>query len=195
MTHQLPAATVARAVAGDEDARDALARSCQRAAFLFALQLTGSREDARDVSQEALLRVFRSLGSYDLARPLRPWLLRIVANLVRDRARRRRVRQAEVLTADAGAALAEPADPAADPEARATRRELQAAVWAAVQRLQPDHREVLVLRDYQDLAYDEIAATLGVPRGTVMSRLHRARLRLRDLVAPALSGGKGEDHG
>ena len=71
---------------------------------------------------------------------------------------------------------------------------LQGVVWAAVQRLRPEHREVLVLRDYQDLAYSEIAATLGIPRGTVMSRLHRARLRLCELVAHSVGGGEGGDH-
>jgi RNA polymerase sigma-70 factor, ECF subfamily len=76
----------------------------------------------------------------------------------------------------------EPRDQSPDPEALAARRQLQALVWQCLQELPPGHREVLVMRDYQDMPYAEIAAALKVPKGTVMSRLHRARRQLHDLV-------------
>jgi RNA polymerase sigma-70 factor (ECF subfamily) len=176
------AQTVLLAQRGEESALDELARSCRQQAYVFALQLTGQPDDALDVAQEAMLRFFRSLARFDAERPVRPWLLHIVRNLVRDRARRRRVRRTESLEPDVGVLRLEPSDPGPDPEALASRRQLQELAWRCLQELPSDQREVLVLRDYQGLAYAEIAAALEIPRGTVMSRLHRARRRLQELV-------------
>jgi RNA polymerase sigma-70 factor (ECF subfamily) len=165
---------------GEADALDELARSCRQQAYVFALQLIGHPDDALDVAQDAMVRFFRSLGRFDPSRPVRPWLLRIVRNLVRDRARRLRIRRTESLEpANDDALRFDPRDDAPDPEALATRREQQALVWKCLQELHPRYREVLVLRDYQDLSYADIATTLKIPRGTVMSRLHRARRLLQ----------------
>jgi len=172
-----------RAQQGDADAADELARSCQRHAFLFALHLLGNRDDAMDIAQEAMLRFFGSLRRFDCSRPVRPWLLRIVHNLVRDRARRQRARpRTEPLEKSADAPVIDPVDPGPDPETLTARREQQLLVWRALIDLSNDHREVVALRDYLDLKYDEIASILGVPRGTVMSRLHRARKALQQQV-------------
>ena len=148
-----------------------------------------------DVAKDAMVRFFLSLGRFDPSRPVRPWLLRIVRNLVRDRARRLRVRRTESLEpADEDALRFEPRDDAPDPEALASRRELQALVWKCLQELHPRYREVLVLRDYQDLSYADIATTLKIPRGTVMSRLHRARRLLQEEVRKHRSGtGEARD--
>ena len=81
------AQTVILAQRGEETALDELARSCRQQAYVFALQLTGNPDDALDVAQDAMLRFFRSLGQFDPSRPVRPWLLRIVRNLIRDRSR------------------------------------------------------------------------------------------------------------
>ena len=116
------------------------------------------------------------------SRPVRPWLLRIVRNLIRDRARRMRVRRTESLEPAEDALRFEPMDTTPDPEAQTARRELQTLLWSCLQELPPQYREVLVLRDYQDLAYAEIATALKIPRGTVMSRLHRARRLLQEEV-------------
>ena len=175
--------TVLLAQQGEPEALDELARSCRKQAYVFALQLIGNPDDALDVAQDAMIRFFRSLDRFDASRPVRPWLLRIVRNLIRDRARRLRVRRTESLEPARDDALRiEPTDPGPSPEATASKRQLQALVWASVQELSPRYREVLVLRDYQDLTYAEIAETLKIPRGTVMSRLHRARRLLREAV-------------
>jgi RNA polymerase sigma-70 factor (ECF subfamily) len=92
------------------------------------------------------------------------------------------VRRTESLEPADGVLRFEPRDPRPDPETLSARHELQALVWRCVQELPPRFREVLVLREYQDLAYAEIAQTLKIPRGTVMSRLHRARRLLREVV-------------
>lgn len=208
MTHPRPAAaailtvtsieegqTVVRAQRGDGDAREELACFCLRQAFLFALQLTGNREEARDVAQDAMVRFFGALARFDASRPVRPWLMRIVRNLVRDRRRRSRVRRTETLATTEGALLLEPADPGPDPEQDAARRQMQRLLWSALHQLSDQHREIVALRDYLDLSYDEIATALDIPRGTVMSRLHRARAQLRAAVQQELRQGeqRGEE--
>jgi RNA polymerase sigma-70 factor (ECF subfamily) len=186
-------ATVRAAQAGDAQAREALATSCRRIAFLFALQLTGHRDDAMDLAQDATLRFFASLSRFDAARAVRPWLLQIVRNLVRDRARRMRVRRTESLDRDREAVVFEAIDPSPSPEQNASKAELQRILWIAVCRLPQRYREVIALRDYLGLSYREIAEALRIPRGTVMSRLHRARTRLRDAARSRLEGEARND--
>ncbi len=176
------ARTVILAQQGNAAACEELAKICRRQAYLFALQLTGNPDDALDVAQDAMLRFFRSLGRFDASRPVRPWLLRIVRNLVRDRARRMRIRRTESLEPSGDVLRFEPRDTGPSPETLASRHQLQALVWRCLRELPTRYREVLVLRDYQDLAYNEIAVALKIPRGTVMSRLHRARRRLQEVV-------------
>ena len=193
---QVPAISDARLVvqarSGDLDAREALLVLCRRTAYLAALQLLGNREDAMDVAQDALIRLVGSLDRFDMTRPLKPWVVTIVRHLVIDLSRRRRVRRAdslETLLAEEGS---EPRDGSASPEQLAEQGELRLRVARAVSHLPPLHREVIVLRDYQDLSYEEIARILGVPRGTVMSRLHRARSLLRESLSDYHSGKGGK---
>lgn len=167
---------VARAGHGDAEAGNLLALRYRQAAYLLALQLTRHPDDALDIAQEALLRFFRTLARFDRRRPVRPWLMQIVRNLVRDRGRRRKVRREDAPAVDV---IGEPADLELDPEARTVQHELQERLWRLVGELPPPCGEILVLRDYQGLTYQEIAADLGIPLGTVMSRLHKARALLR----------------
>jgi RNA polymerase sigma-70 factor, ECF subfamily len=173
---------VVRARTGDAAAQTELAERHRQAMFFLALQLMGNRDDAMDVAQEALLRFFTTLHRFDCRRPVRPWLFQIVRNRVVDLYRRKRVRRHESLDATdpEGKALIELVDTAVDPERDAARSELRLRILQALSELSPIQREVLVLRDYQDLSYAEIAETLDIPIGTVMSRLHGARKRLRE---------------
>lgn len=171
---------VVRARRDDAAAAEVLARRCRRPAYLLALQLLRDPDDAMDVAQDALLRLFTGLHRVDPERPLRPWLFAIVRNRARDLLRRRRVRRHQPLAADDPEAGVELVDHAPGPRADAERAELRLRVWRALAALSDPHREVLVLRDYQDLSYDEIAGVLRVPLGTVMSRLHRARRALKE---------------
>lgn len=173
---------VSRARDGEQKAREGLAHRAGRAAYVFALQLTGSPESARDVAQDSILRFFQQLDRFDIEQPLEPWLFGIVRNQVRDSARRERVRRHESLDtwlAQGGQAMA---GPEADPASLAERHELQQRIWRAVSGLTDAHREILVLRDYHGLSYREIGAVLSIPTGTVMSRLHAARTRLREIL-------------
>jgi RNA polymerase sigma-70 factor (ECF subfamily) len=173
---------VNRARSGDAAAQAELAERHRQALFFLALQLMGNREDAMDVTQEALLRFFTTLNRFDCRRPVRPWLFQIVRNRVVDLYRRKRVRRHESLDATDpdGRSLIELVDTTVDPERDAARSELRVRILQALSELSPIQREVLVLRDYQDLSYAEIAETLDIPIGTVMSRLHGARKRLRE---------------
>ena len=171
-----------RALTGDPSAQEDLVRRYRVVAYNTALQLVGNREDALDIAHEAMVRFLRALGRIDGSRPLRPWVYQIVRNLVRDRCRRQALRQAESLETLLAEGAFEPTDAGLDPEAQAIRRDLQRRLSAALASLTEQQREIVVLRDYQDLSYQEIAQVLAIPRGTVMSRLHGARMRLREIL-------------
>jgi len=155
------------------------------AAHHLARWLTRTQVDAEDVLQEAALRAFRS---FDRLRPANPrsWLLRIVRNCCYD-ARERREHAAEasleeeMLPPDASSPVL--GLPAEDPEARLVRMADAEALQGALHRVAPEHREVFLLREVEGLSYKEIAEVAGVPIGTVMSRLSRARAQLRALLA------------
>lgn len=186
---------VIRAQSGHADAREELARSHRKSAYLLALHMMGNPDDALDVTQEAMLKFFSTLSRFDPSRPVKPWLLTIVRNQVRDLWRRRKVRYAESLDGDENGLTREIVDPRSNPEQDAQKRELRRRIWSALAALEPGKREILVLRDYQDLSYSEISQVLGVPLGTVMSRLHRARKELREVLTagddfPAESAGR-----
>ncbi len=170
---------VDQALAGRREARETLARRHRQAAYLLALQMLGNRDDAMDVAQEAMLRFFSSLGTFDRERRVQPWLFAIVRNQVRDLWRRRKRRPGEEL-GEAGEALTRHlVDPGANPEANLRRNELKHRVWRALAELTAAQREIIVLRDFHDLSYSDIAGVLDIPIGTVMSRLHGARRQLR----------------
>lgn len=188
----VPSALVTLARSGDRAAADELARRFVRPAYLLALQLLGNPEDARDASQNALMSFFSRLDRLEPGRPVRPWLLTIVRNASLDLMRRRTVRRSDSLDERREEFGAEVIDRHADPEADSRRSELRRDLWCALGRLKPKEREILVLRDYQDLTYAEIANVLSIPVGTVMSRLHRARRSLRSqLEADYGPGGFG----
>lgn len=186
---------VRRARGGDAAACEALAVAHRRDAYLLALQLMGNRDDALDVAQDALLRFFTTLHRFRADEPVRPWLYSIVRNRCRDLMRRGRVRRHEPIEAEPDRWRPELVDAGADPHRDAARAELRRRVWRALAALTPEHREILVLRDYQDLSYEEIAEVLGIPRGTVMSRLHRARRALAGVLRPETDSAAraGED--
>ena len=176
----LPDAELIRgASAGLAEAREELARRYRGPAYVLALQLLGNREDALDVAQEAMLRLFATLGRLTPGRAVRPWLLAIVRNQARDLWRRQRVRRTEPIDGTGEGLATELIARAPDPEEAAGREELRRRVWRALSRLSEDHREIVVLRDFHGLSYEEIAHVLDIKIGTVMSRLHAARRQLR----------------
>jgi RNA polymerase sigma-70 factor, ECF subfamily len=179
-------ATWARAATrGDKQAFGRLVDLHKRAVFGLCVRLLRDAEEARDAAQESFARAFGALGSYDAAQPFAPWLFRIARNHCLD-VLRRRLPEARRLDLDdaseEGAArdLADPDAPRGDDAIE--RRELAGALERAVASLPTNYREVVHLFHVEHLSYKEIAATLDVPIGTVMTWLHRARARLKDAL-------------
>jgi RNA polymerase sigma-70 factor (ECF subfamily) len=156
-----------------------VARSHGRFLYTVAYRLTGNHDDAQDLVQEVLLRVQRGLATY---RPgsLEGWLSRITTNAFLDDVRRRRRRPLDALPDDAERVL--PVDRAADEALAATT--LPDDVQAALVALPDEYRAAVVLCDVVGLSYQEIGETLGVPVGTVRSRIHRGRALLREALEP-----------
>jgi len=165
---------VERARRGDPGAFEALVVSYQSLAFRTAFVITGDASDAEEAAQDAFVKAHRALGRFRSGRPFRPWLLTIVANEARNRRRSRGRRTALALRA------ADPHAPGEDPETAALASERRERLLAAVERLRDDDREVLACRYFLELSEDETAAALGIARGTVKSRTHRALERLQE---------------
>ncbi len=170
---------IRRAKAGDTRAFGVLVERYMRRAYYGALGLVGSPEDAMDLSQEAFVRAFRARQTIDPERPFYAWLYQILRrlcfNFVRDRRTRRRGIEAaeDWLVGQASDRVV-----GLDPQRALERSEAQERVKEALESLSDRDREVLVLKEFEGLRYREIAELLGVPIGTVMSRLYSARRRL-----------------
>lgn len=149
-----------------------VARDHGRFLYNVAYRLAGNDVDAQDLVQEALIRVRKGLETFE-PRSLEGWLARIVTNVFLDEMRRRRRRPTESLPSDPDFVL--PATPGADEVTETLSDELQAALGD----LPEEFRVAVVLCDVADLSYEQISASLGVPVGTVRSRLHRGRRLLR----------------
>jgi RNA polymerase sigma-70 factor (ECF subfamily) len=167
------AALVRAAQRGSEEAVEELFTRHWGAAHRAALLVTGDRAAAEDIAQEAFLAALRALPRFDLRRPLRPWLHRIVVNRAIDWSRARAHRREVGADAAPEAASRDGGNP----------RALRDDVAAALLTLAPEHRAVIVLRYVLDFTPGEIAAALDLPRGTVNSRLRRGLDALGDLVS------------
>ena len=172
---------VARARSGDHDAFIALVERYQRLVLALSRQMLGPDEDARDLAQETFLRAYRHLSGFRGQASFKTWLVRIAVNLCGHA--RRRVGREVPLEEDAGSRSARAA-PEAGPEAMLLDQELAGVVRRALARLPLHYRSVIVLRDLQGLSYRETADVLAIPIGTVMSRLAKARERLRLSLSP-----------
>lgn len=170
---------VAEAKAGDAAALDELVRRTYADAYTLAYRLTGNEDDARDVVQEAYLRVQRALPRFRGDAQFTTWLYRITANCASSLLVKRRRSATEPLADDAP--LADHREDR-DPEWRAASQEERAAVAAVLADLPTRLRQVIVLRDIYDLSHQAIAAQLGISEAAAKVRLHRARRRLKDTL-------------
>lgn len=174
---------VSRAAAGDTESFRALVELHQARIVAFLRRLCGCPEQALDLAQETFLSAFRHLGSFRKDSRFSTWLHSIALNHARSAGRRRRpVQSLDAVTADGSRALAEPAARAASVSARLEHADLAQQLASALDQLDERYREVVVLADMHDASYEEIAHALGIPIGTVRSRLHRGRLELRTLL-------------
>jgi len=171
---------------GDVAAYEELVRRYEELAFRTAYLVCGDAFEARDAAQEGFLRAWKALSRFRPGAEPRPWLLQIVANAARNR-RRSGARRANLVLR---AAQDRPSDGAApSPEVAALASEQRRELMAAVDRLRDEDRLTITLRWFADLSEAEMAAAMGVPRGTVKSRLSRAMDRLRAVMAEVQTDG------
>lgn len=172
---------IQQAARGDTRAFDALMSGQERRMYAVALRMFGSREDAEDCMQEAMLRVYRALNSFKAESSFSTWVYRITMNTCLDELRRRKNRASTSLDGllDEGWA---PSDHRDTPEQHALRSEARQALDAFIRELPEDMRAAVVLRDIQGLSYDDIAAALNTNVGTVKSRISRGREKLREKI-------------
>jgi RNA polymerase sigma-70 factor (ECF subfamily) len=175
--------------AGKDDAFGLLLDVYGRRLYDFARRMCRQSEDARDVVQETLLALVRSLHTYRGEGSLQAWLFRVAANACRKMRRRGRFEPEQELSLDAFFPADQEAGlptPLSDPEDRLLRTELSAVLEEAIAELPTKYRSVLLLRDVEHLSTEETARALGLTPQTVKTRLHRARLFLRERLAPYL---------
>jgi len=182
---------VKRCLAGEDSAWEDLLRTHTRKVYNLCYRFTGRTGEAEDLTQEVFIKIFQTLQTYDAAQgTFLTWLSRVARNHLVDHYRRtRRERLTSSLEEEPGVLEATPSaeEP---PQARVESRERRELLQAALDRLSPDMREAVILRDFQDLDYDEIAEVLGVPQGTVKSRINRGRLELAKVIK-RMEGVKG----
>jgi RNA polymerase sigma-70 factor (ECF subfamily) len=187
---------IADCLGGRRDAFGELVTRYQARLFNAALRLVQSPDDAADVVQDAFLNAFQSLHTFKGDAEFFTWLYRIAFNTAITLKRKKRPTLS--LDAHAGESGIDPDDPSeyVKPGAAIERTEDERQLTDAIARLSPEHREVLILKDLEGFKYEVIAGLLGVPIGTIRSRLHRARLELHNLlVLPPHGAGEPEQQG
>ncbi len=171
---------------GEPDAIGTLLEAYQRRVYSICYRMVRHEQDARDLTQDALLRVIQGLDSYDGRALLSTWVIRVTMNTCLSHLRKQKLRRHGSLDAGGETASSGPMDPRSfgelSPPGRVELAEMRILLGRALLCLDPDMRAVLVLRDMQELEYERIANALEVPIGTVKSRLFRARVALRAAV-------------
>jgi len=185
---------VARLVARDESAFNELVGAYERRVFALVFRMLGRRDEAEDLAQEVFVQVFKAIDQFRGDSKLSTWIYRIAVNLCKNRSkylsRRHAGEQDDIdamaerapLTSGKGVSVGT----ISRPDELVEGMQLEMVVKRAIAQIDPEFREVLVLRDVEDLSYEEIAAVTGLPDGTVKSRIHRARAQLRALVEKAM---------
>ncbi len=171
-----------RSAAGDHEAFRQLVIRHHRLVINVAFRALGELSLAEDVAQEVFLKVYKALPGYRHEKPFKHWLHRVAANAVTDALRRRR----PVVSLDG--MEQPPASRESDPLDVATRHDLQRAVRQAIASLPSHYRDTIALQAFGELTYDEIAKTLDIPVGTVMSRLNGAKRLLRERLGDLVRG-------
>ncbi len=190
------AALVARCKTNDLTAFEEMVERYQHKIYGYVRRLVGNETDAEDITQEVFLKALTSLHAFREESSLQTWLFRIATNLCRDLMRRRQRergwfslwRRTEEEQEGGGERLLDIPDLEGDPERLLLREELGELLQRAIEELPWRMREVLVLHDLEALSYEEIAEALGIPLGTVKSRLFHARARLREALASYMEG-------
>ncbi|MGZ4788895.1 MAG: RNA polymerase sigma factor [Terriglobales bacterium] len=187
---QVQVALVRRCIAGDAEAWEEIVRTHSRRIYNICYRFTGSSDNADDLAQEVFIKMYRTLNSFDPAKgAFTTWITTMTRNLLVDHFRKtKQDRATDSLDAGLGdeedsATLSDRIpDTAPSADDRIQRRETQEMVQKAIQKLSPELREAVILRDLQDMDYKEIASALKVPEGTVKSRINRGRMELAKVL-------------
>jgi RNA polymerase sigma-70 factor (ECF subfamily) len=172
---------VRRLQRGETDAFETLVRRHQKAIFNLVYRMLGDYDEAAEISQETFLSAYRGIGQFRGDAHFSTWLYRIAFNHASTRRKSLNLAQQRYTSLDGAEAIG---DETVDPARTAEQKELQQRVQQALNSLDKDDAAIILLRDLQDASYDEVAAILEIPVGTVKSRLHRARLALKTRLAP-----------
>lgn len=177
---------IADARKGDVAAFEALIGEHQKRIFSIAFRMAGNPEDAADMAQEVLIKIFKNLGKFQGNSKFSTWVYRVATNTCLDELKKLRRHTAysldQELETEEGSVAAELADEAPTPEESAERRDLQRVVSEAIGMLSEDHKKAILLRDMQGFSYEEIANILQCSVGTVKSRINRARAQLKKIL-------------
>jgi RNA polymerase sigma-70 factor (ECF subfamily) len=180
---------IERCKLGDRTAFDMLARAYEKRVYNLAYRLSGSYDEANDISVDAFLRVFQAIRLFRGDAHFSTWLFRIVTNVYLDRRKRTRNKQhlslEEVIELEENSVSRQVVDPTPTPEDVVEAHERSAMLQHAIDELPDYQRAMVVLYHTEGLSYEEIAAIFSLPIGTVKSRLNRARLTLRTKLEPA----------
>ena len=187
-----------RCLAGEDSAWEALLSAHTRKIYNLCYRFTGRVEEAEDVTQEVFIKVFQTLKSYDAAQgSFSTWLNRVARNHLVDHYRRTRKDRVTSSLEDELRGAEEKPSPHMEPTGQVESRERRESLQLALDKLSPDLREAVILRDLHDLDYEEIALVLRVPQGTVKSRINRGRLelgrvlkRMEGMRGPAKAGNE-----
>lgn len=187
---QVVVALVRRCIVGDAEAWEEIVRTHSRRIYNICYRFTGSADNADDLAQEVFIKMYRTLTSFDPEKgAFTTWITTMTRNLLVDHFRKtKQDRATDSLDAGLGeeedsATLSDRIqDTAPSADDRIQRRETQEMVQKAIQKLSPELREAVILRDLQDMDYKEIAQALKVPEGTVKSRINRGRMELAKLL-------------
>jgi RNA polymerase sigma-70 factor, ECF subfamily len=165
-----------------KEAFEAFVKGHMKQAYYVALGLVGNHEDALELSQEAFARAYQHRATLSSQGKFFPWFYQILRNLCFSHLRKRQYRQTESLDADPESPMEVEAQDGFDPESLAERNETTSRLWRAIGRLDEKHREVIILRHFQNLSYDQMAQLLFCNKGTITSRLYYARQRLKEIL-------------
>lgn len=183
---------ISRAQAGDPRAFAALVRAYQERVFRFILRLVGARDDAMDLTQDTFMKAHQALPGWRPEAQFRTWLFSIAHHAALDLLRRRqRVRFVSFADLGVGEAEGDLPDPAPQPDQLLADRQRIGMLERTLHALPAEQREILLLRELEDMSYAEIAATLGIAEGTVKSRLARARAAA--LAGYQMNSGEARD--
>ena len=172
---------------GETDAFEILVRRHEKTIFNLVYRMLGDYDDAAEVSQEVFLSAYRAIGQFRGDANFSTWLYRIALNHATTRRRSMSSRQQKTVPIDDMEPLS---DPELGPAETLERKEIRERVQLALNKLEPDDATMILLRDLQDISYDEVARVLEIPVGTVKSRLHRARQALKTQLATYFCAGR-----